>query len=624
MLEIASDAPHSDGAITPGTTLSSFVQSRTTIGLLPDEDEVVSIGRELAATLDATHAGGRIHRGLISTAVIFEGRRVRVLDPEGPLDQVDSFAHDSTGYESPQQRRGEPAAATDDIYAMGALLYLLATGGEPSRAPDPGELLGRPIPWLNPEIGPALIAVIERCLAPDATERYQSMTEVGSALRDAARADRRSMPAGTMRIPPREEQARADARSQARRLGDTICAVSLEAPDGTGRFWRCAEPSATETKNSRLATESAGVVLALAEIVNELNDPTHQAVLVDSAHWLRVTRGADNVASPGLYTGEGVIGMALLRAGQILHDRTLVSAAAERGRRIATMPYRSLGLFDGAAGRVRIHLWLYDETGDLSHLEDAIDAGDVLVRVSHRQPNGELSSMNSDGRDSGHTPLGTGYAHGVSGIADALLDLYEASNDGRYLDTARGAARWLADIATPMLADGSGLGWPDLSGQPPRAGFWCRGAAGIGRFFLHASQLDLIPDAWNVAFGAARTAAATGRFAGPALCHGLAGNIDTLLDVYQATGDSSWLRNARELAQILDAYAIARNGHLYFGGDRPNVYSPEYMTGYGGVAVTLLRLSAPDRLPHQLSQRGFGQRPRQTRLHAGGLAGEII
>jgi hypothetical protein len=39
--------------------------------------------------------------------------------------------------------------------------------------------------------------------------------------------------------------------------------------------------------------------------------------------------------------------------------------------------------------------------------------------------------------------------------------------------------------------------------------------------------------------------------------------------------------------------------------DFQNVYSPDYVVGYAGVAVTLLRLADPERLPRQLSRTGF-------------------
>lgn len=53
---------------------------------------------------------------------------------------------------------------------------------------------------------------------------------------------------------------------------------------------------------------------------------------------------------------------------------------------------------------------------------------------------------------------------------------------------------------------------------------------------------------------------------------------------------------------------MAQDGHFTYGDASGTVYSPDYMRGFAGVAVTLLRLAAPDRMPHQLSLESFQQR----------------
>jgi hypothetical protein len=57
------------------------------------------------------------------------------------------------------------------------------------------------------------------------------------------------------------------------------------------------------------------------------------------------------------------------------------------------------------------------------------------------------------------------------------------------------------------------------------------------------------------------------------------------------------------LAQVVDA-----QGTVDWGEDMLDWLTADYMVGYAGVAVCLLRLSDPAHLPHQLSRQGF--RPR--------------
>jgi len=136
----------------------------------------------------------------------------------------------------------------------------------------------------------------------------------------------------------------------------------------------------------------------------------------------------------------------------------------------------------------------------------------------------------------------------------------EATGDDRFLSAARGAGRWLARQAVPVLDDGSGLDWPRTEGEPPFGAAWCHGAVAIGLFFLHAARLDVLPGAADVAARAARTAARGARPQGPIQCHGLAGNIEFLLDMNSVTGDAAYLAEARSLGRLLEAFSYEKDG----------------------------------------------------------------
>ena len=312
-----------------------------------------------------------------------------------------------------------------------------------------------------------------------------------------------------------------------------------------------------------------------------------RAVLVSGARALLAPPVAAGEPGAGLYVGEAGLGAALLRAGQTLGDADLMCAATQLGHRIAARPFSSFDLMSGAAGRLRFHLWLWDATGDREHLDHARQAGTWLVHT----PDPALRQL--------------GYAHGAAGIADALLDLYEATGDDELLRIAQKEGRWLASLAMRTLDDESGVNWPAAEGEVATRGFWCHGAAGIGRFFAHASALGALDEAADLAAGAARTAARGYRWSSPTQCHGLAGNIEFLLDMFQTTADAAYLQDARMLANLLEAWSVERDGRLMWPSESPRVFTPDYMVGYAGVAMCLLRLADPARRPHQLSRRGF-------------------
>ena len=90
---------------------------------------------------------------------------------------------------SPEQIRGKPLDGRSDVYAIGILAFELFTG----QLPFPGKsaqetmiarLRGSPAKLrdVRAELSPKLEAVIQRCLAIDPAERYQSMEELAHAF----------------------------------------------------------------------------------------------------------------------------------------------------------------------------------------------------------------------------------------------------------------------------------------------------------------------------------------------------------------------------------------------------------------------------------------------------------
>src|SRR5262249_31802527 len=100
-------------------------------------------------------------------------------------------------YLAPEVIRGGRADARSDIWALGALLYEMATGERPFRGPTPMAVLGavlHELPTPLPEhIPPGLRLVIDRCLAKDPNRRYARAEEVRAAL-EALGGGRGSLP----------------------------------------------------------------------------------------------------------------------------------------------------------------------------------------------------------------------------------------------------------------------------------------------------------------------------------------------------------------------------------------------------------------------------------------------
>ena len=158
-----------------GDTLADELRRR---GRLPAA-EVVSVGIQLCAALEAAHAEQLVHRDIKPQNILHRpDGRVKLAD-FGIARSLDTTQHTELGtvlgtaaYLAPEQARGEPVTAAADIYALGTVLYELLTGQTPFSADTlPELLLKREQGTITPpsehaaDIPPRLEAVVMRCLA---------------------------------------------------------------------------------------------------------------------------------------------------------------------------------------------------------------------------------------------------------------------------------------------------------------------------------------------------------------------------------------------------------------------------------------------------------------------------
>ena len=146
--------------------------------------------RRLLPVVDAlaqVHEAGWVHGDVKSANVLLDGDGLARLADFGSARRIgETAAAGASPYSvSPERLDGAPAAAADDIYALGVLLHELVSGHPPFypdltpervRGEIPVPLTGRPTP---PE---ALRALVARCLAKTPADRPASMREVRAEL----------------------------------------------------------------------------------------------------------------------------------------------------------------------------------------------------------------------------------------------------------------------------------------------------------------------------------------------------------------------------------------------------------------------------------------------------------
>ncbi len=191
-----------------GQTLADRIEK----GPLPT-DQVVKFGVEIADALDRAHRAGIVHRDLKPGNVMLTKSGVKLLDfglaktaasereasglSSLPTEMAASRPLTQKGtvmgtfqYMAPEQLEGKEADARSDIFALGCVLYEMATGKKAFTGASHASLVSailrdepRPISETAPMAPPALDRLVKTCIAKDPEERWQSARDVMSELR---------------------------------------------------------------------------------------------------------------------------------------------------------------------------------------------------------------------------------------------------------------------------------------------------------------------------------------------------------------------------------------------------------------------------------------------------------
>jgi serine/threonine protein kinase len=201
-----------------------YVEGRSLAHLLADEKGALPVARALdifeqvleaiicAHTFVYRDQDGSSHRGLIhrdlkpANILITPGDRVKITDfgivklvGAGDTDTL-GVTYGSPHYVSPEQAEGETLDQRSDIYSLGVILYEMLTGTPPFGGPEEQlsrtEILRahvmrapRPPSQINPQIEPAIEAIIMRALEKEPARRFPDSTEMLRAVRLARGRD---------------------------------------------------------------------------------------------------------------------------------------------------------------------------------------------------------------------------------------------------------------------------------------------------------------------------------------------------------------------------------------------------------------------------------------------------
>ncbi len=163
--------------------------------------EIAELIEQVCAGLLAAHQSGVVHCDLKPDNLLIakDGRVVitdfgiaRALQQSAPAKRDPRRFDGTPMYVAPEQVGGERIDARADLYSLGAVIYELLTGKPPfsgdsllailaarvlNPPPDPRQV--------RPELPAAVAEIVLRCLAVHPQERFQSASELATALRQA-------------------------------------------------------------------------------------------------------------------------------------------------------------------------------------------------------------------------------------------------------------------------------------------------------------------------------------------------------------------------------------------------------------------------------------------------------
>jgi hypothetical protein len=484
----------------------------------------VRIVAQVAAALDAAHAGGLVHRDVKPANILLTGAEGRehayltdfglskdtaVIDESGTT--VSGQFIGTVDYAAPEQIEGRTPDRRSDVYALGCVLFHAVTGHCPyERDSDVAKLFAHlhdpppSVTELLPQAPSVFDDIIRRALAKAPHERYSSAGELASAATDAlANAQRNGT--GALRRPPDDDRAPAGRGGRRRPAAMApvagVAAVLLAAvavpllldggdatperprspaavaPPSSPSPWRELRP-APSARQQAPAAVAGGAIWLVGGLVRESATASVQGYDPVINSW----KAAPDLPSPlhhamaAAYDGELVVMGGWIPDGQDLtaqtSDRVL---ALRRGEWVELPPLRR----PRAAGA-------------------AAAVGDKLVVVGG-QANGELV---------GQTEVFDGRRWRGAAAMPTARDHLAVASDGRFL-YAVGGRELAADrnLASVERYDPSADRWTQLPPLPTARGGL--GAAIVGRrlvaiggegptsVFATAESFDLASERWS-------------------------------------------------------------------------------------------------------------------------------
>jgi serine/threonine protein kinase len=482
--------------------------------VLPVE-RALRIAVQVTRALGAAHKEGVVHRDLTPNNIVVgnasgEIDLVKVVDfgiAKAMQDSGDGltrtgFVVGTPRYMSPEQLLADPVDGRSDLYSLGCIMFEMLAGSHPFVGPDgshqTSKRLSEPAPHpreRNPNIPPALDAVVVKALARNPGERFANAHDLRQAMEAAAVQGPERKFAWTGR---KRQAGAAEAPTQSKPAATPVPEAAKPAPTPTPLPYSTPHDFAATVALGRIADElvppSAPPPLELAEVTT----PSAWAALD------QVTAGVTPIATPQPKEEPKQIKPNAVKAGPPPPSgpgfMTVVSVRARSGALVAKRGVLSGGqkvvVLAGAAGAAiqrgariaaqRIVLAARSLAGVWPHVVRLWDRVTALLASAWRS----VVRMSKRGADAGWQGVSAGSrraarlgkrgaeasARGVSAMSQGVVHAGQRS-----IDAGLQGVQSRLHGATGRLQDVSGL-WSRVyaSRRVMAAGVLVVAAAGIG------------------------------------------------------------------------------------------------------------------------------------------------
>jgi type 2 lantibiotic biosynthesis protein LanM len=396
---------------------------------------------------------------------------------------------------------------------------------------------------------------------------------------------------------PSEEAIRSRALDLAGAVGERLEALALRDDDGNAA-WMGFVFAGTRWELAPLPDDlyagTPGVALFLAHLARATGDDRFAALARFDLDPDRAAR----LGPVGAFNGLGGLVHAFAHLAVLRRDDALLARASA----IASLAIErldadeDLDVVGGAAGLLAALESLHAVAPDRRWERAMRACGERIAARARplREGTGWITRI-------GGAEPATGFSHGASGIAWALLRLHRRDGDPRWLDLAREGMRF-----ERTLFDARARNWLDPGSRRTNAAAgaddgttmtaWCYGAPGIGLARIEALAHDPSGEARRDLALAFEATKRDGFGKNHCLCHGALGNLECLARAAHALGEDASV--ARRVAASALA-SLERDGFLC--GMPMGVESPSLMNGLAGIGMGLLRVARPESVPSVLT-----------------------